>query len=99
MLSGIGSSKVRSAQGRIVKENKFLGSLSVQCDDGTLIDKVIGDDGEVRPVRQVMEVIEQYPEQVRFFKDNAVVALYIVEESFRVIHQCQETVKKFSNRK
>ena len=98
MLSGIGSSKVRSAKGRIVKENKFLGSFSVQCDDSSLIDNVIGDDGEVRPVRQVMEVIKQYPEQVRFFKDNAVVALHAVEESFRVIHQCQETVKKFTNK-
>jgi hypothetical protein len=98
MLSGIGSSKVLSAKGRITKENKFLGSLSVQCDDGSLIDQVIGDDGEVLHPRTVMAVIEQHPDQVRFFKDGAAVALHIVKKSFDVIAQCQATVNKFTKK-
>jgi hypothetical protein len=97
MLSQIGSSKVRNASKRIAIENKFLGSLSVQCDDSSLIDQVIGDDGEVKPFQQVMEVVTNNPDTVRFFK-GGVIGLDVVKASLVVIANCNATIKRFNNR-
>jgi len=65
MIKGVGSSKVRNANNRIAKERKFLGSISVQCDDESLIDSLIGDDGQTLPIKDVLNVAEHH-EAIQF---------------------------------
>ncbi len=98
MLAKIGSSKVRNAQKRITVENEFLGSLSVQCDDESLIDSVLGDDGQIMSLQTVMEVVSNNSNTVRFVKDGAVVGLDAIKGSLAVIASCKATVKRFTGR-
>ena len=98
MLPQIGSSKVRAATKRITIENKFLGSLSVQCDDENLIDSVLSDDGQITNLQSVMEVVANNSETVRFVKDGAVIGLDAVKSSLAIIANCRATIKRFTGR-
>ena len=98
MLPQIGSSKVRNANKRITIENKFLGSLSIQCDDESLIDCMIEEDGQVGGLQEMMEVVSNNSETVRFVKDGVVIGLDAVRNSLYVIASCKATIKKFTGR-
>ena len=97
-MNGIGSSKVRNAKKRMNKEHKFLGTLSVQCDEESGIDLVHDDSGNLLPITQLVKVVSGQSHIMRFVRDGVMVELADVRASLDVIASCKETVKRFTGK-
>lgn len=84
------SAKIVAAKRRAEKEQGFLDSLSVRCDDP---DTVLDDNGQVLPIKAVYKI-----PGVTLVKGNAKVTIEMVDESLRVISECFAAIKRLSGR-
>lgn len=95
-VQNVGSSKVRNARKRLEKEESFLSSLGVQCDDEDKIDLVHDNDGNLLRPSELYRVVSGHSNVMRYVLKGQIVETSRVKSALEVIVSCLATIKRFS---
>jgi len=98
-MNKVGSSKVRAARKRMEQEHKFLGTLSVQCDEDDKIDLIHDDEGNLLPTDQLVKVVSGQSHIMRFVRNGLTIEIEDVKKALEVAASCASTIAKFTSRK